>query len=54
MNFDEIDKKTYNMRGAKTDRSGWGKRQATLVLYIFADGRPELISTRLRDKVCLA
>jgi len=59
MNFDEtpipfeyIDKKTYNTRGAKTitaktDRSGWDKRQATLVLYIFADGvlriQPKLI-----------
>jgi hypothetical protein len=44
MNFDEtpipfeyIDKKTYNLKGAKTvtaktDRSGWDKRQATLIL----------------------
>jgi hypothetical protein len=54
MNFDEtpipfeyIDKKTYNMKGAKTvtaktDRSGWDKRQATLVLYIFANGIPRI------------
>jgi DDE superfamily endonuclease len=54
MNFDEtpipfeyIDKKTYNIQGAKTisaktDRSGWDKRQATLVLYIFADGVPRI------------
>ena len=38
---------TYNMRGAKTvnaktDRSGWDKWQATLVLYIFADGIPRI------------
>src|SRR6202046_5034535 len=62
MNFDEtpipfeyIDKKTYNMKGAKTitaktDHSGWDKRQATLVLYIFANGipriRPKLIFHR--------
>ena len=24
--------------GGKSDRSGWTKRQATLILYIFADG----------------
>jgi DDE superfamily endonuclease len=54
MNFDEtpipfeyIDSKTYNIQGAKTvtaktDRSGWDKRQATLILYIFADGVPRL------------
>jgi DDE superfamily endonuclease len=54
MNFDEtpisfeyIDKKTYNIQGAKTvtaktDRSGWDKRQATLILYIFADGVPRI------------
>jgi hypothetical protein len=34
---------TYEYKGSKTvsgktDRSGWGKRQATLCLYIFADG----------------
>jgi hypothetical protein len=54
MNFDEtpisfeyISKKTYNIQGAKivtakTNRSGWGKRQATLILYIFADGVPRI------------
>jgi DDE superfamily endonuclease len=54
MNFDEtpipfeyIDKKTYNIKGAKTitaktDQSGWDKWQATLVLYIFADGVPRI------------
>jgi hypothetical protein len=54
MNFDEtlipfeyIDKKTYNIQGAKTitaktDHSGWDKRQATLILYIFADGIPRI------------
>lgn len=35
---------------AKTDRSSWDKRQATLILYIFADGipriRPKLIFHR--------
>ena len=41
--FEYIDKKTYNIRGAKTvtaktDCSGWDKQQATLVLYIFANG----------------
>ena len=53
--FEYIDKKTYNMRDAKTvtaktDRSSWDKRQATLILYIFADGipriRPKLIFHR--------
>jgi hypothetical protein len=54
LNFDEtpipfeyIDQKTYNIRGAKTvtaktDCSGWDKRQATLILYIFADGIPRI------------
>ena len=54
MNFDEtpipfeyIDKKTYNTKGAKTitaktDCSSWDKQQATLVLYIFADGIPRI------------
>jgi hypothetical protein len=45
--FEYIDKKTYNIQGAKTvtaktDRSGWDKRQATLILYIFADGIPRI------------
>jgi hypothetical protein len=54
LNFDEtpipfeyIDSKTYNLSGSKTvtakiDRSDWDKRQATLVLYIFADGIPRI------------
>jgi hypothetical protein len=41
--FEYLDGHTYNCKGAKTVsvkalRSGWGKRQATLVLYIFAEG----------------
>jgi hypothetical protein len=41
--FEYIDQKTYNTKSmktvtAKTDRSGWDKRQASLILYIFADG----------------
>lgn len=54
LNFDEtpvpfefLDGYTYDLIGAKTvsvesKRSGWHKRQATLVLYIFADGVPRL------------
>ena len=57
MNLDEIplpfeflDGYTYDAIGtksvdAKTSRSGWGKRQATLILYIFADGEPRLQPT---------
>ena len=50
--FEYLDGHTYEICGAKTvsgksDRSGWGKRQATLILYIFADGiqriQPKLI-----------
>ena len=50
--FEYLDGHTYEICGAKTvsgksDRSGWGKRQATLMLYIFADGiqriQPKLI-----------
>ncbi|RPA97235.1 hypothetical protein L873DRAFT_1691456 [Choiromyces venosus 120613-1] len=50
--FEYLDGKTYNVAGSKTvtgktERSGWDKRQATLILYIFADGiariRPKLI-----------
>jgi hypothetical protein len=42
--FEYLDGYTYNQKGAKTvsvktDRSGWSKRQATLILYIFADGK---------------
>ncbi|KAJ3454068.1 hypothetical protein MRS44_018700 [Fusarium solani] len=49
--FEYLDGHTYELRGARTvdghsDRSGWGKRQATLVLYIFADG-----VTRLKPKI---
>jgi hypothetical protein len=54
MNFDEtpipfeyLDCHTYNLKGkktvsVKTDRSGWSKRQATLILYVFADGIPRI------------
>ena len=50
--FEFLDGYTYDICGSKTilgksDRSGWGKRQATLILYIFADGvqriKPKLI-----------
>lgn len=50
--FEFLDGYTYHLVGEKTvsgksDRSGWGKRQATLILYIFADGvariKPKLI-----------
>jgi hypothetical protein len=50
--FEFLDGCTWEIQGArtvagKTDRSGWNKRQATLVLYIFADGihrlKPKLI-----------
>jgi hypothetical protein len=45
--FEYLDLKTYNIRGAttvsvRTDRSRWDKRQATLILYIFADGVPRI------------
>ena len=41
--FEYLDGYSYDFKGAKTIttktiRSGWGKRQATLILYIFADG----------------
>lgn len=41
--FEYLDGHTYDFCGAKTvsgksDRSGWDKRQATVILYIFADG----------------
>ena len=41
--FEYLDGYTYDFCGARTvtgksDRSGWNKRQATLILYIFADG----------------
>ena len=50
--FEYLDGKTYAIKGSKTvsgktDRSGWDKRQATLILYIFADGvsriKPKII-----------
>lgn len=45
--FEYLDGRSYDFVGArtvsgKTDRSGWDKRQATLILYIFADGIPRL------------
>jgi len=41
--FEYLEGKTYDQRGAKTvwvkeSRSGWDKRQASLVLCVFADG----------------
>ena len=49
--FEYLEGFTYEVRGVKTvaaksDRSGWNKRQATLILYIFADG-----VQRLKPKV---
>jgi len=50
--FEYLDGYTYNLRGEKTiggksDRSGWNKRQATLILYVWGDGelriKPKLI-----------
>ncbi|KAJ3454583.1 hypothetical protein MRS44_013183 [Fusarium solani] len=48
--FEYLDGFTWEMRGAKSvpgksDRSGWNKRQATLILYIFADGKFRLRPT---------
>ena len=52
MPFEHLDGYTYDFVGShtvsgKSLRSSWGKRQATLVLYIFADGvkrlKPKLI-----------
>jgi len=45
--FEWLDGKTYELKGAKTvnmktEREGWTKRQATLILYIFADGIPRI------------
>jgi hypothetical protein len=45
--FEYSEGKTYNKRGEKTvtvhiARSGWDKRQVTLILYIFADGIPRI------------
>ena len=41
--FEFLEGYTYDFQGStsvrgKTARSGWGKRQATLILYVFADG----------------
>jgi hypothetical protein len=61
--FEYLDGYSYDLEGAKTvsgktDRSGWSKRQATLILYIFADGvcriPPKIIfhgavDTKIRD-----
>ncbi|RPA95474.1 hypothetical protein L873DRAFT_1845941 [Choiromyces venosus 120613-1] len=49
--FEYLDGKTYDLTGSKTvsgktEQSGWDKRQATLILYIFADG-----VARIRPKV---
>ena len=50
--FEFLAEYTYYLTGSKTIsgktlRSGWGKRQATLILYIFADGskpiKPKLL-----------
>lgn len=46
--FEFLDGYTYHICGektitGKTDRSGWGKRQATLILYIFANGIPRIL-----------
>jgi len=45
--FEYLDGKTYEIKGSrtvsgKTDGNGWDKRQATLILYIFADGIPRI------------
>jgi len=45
--FEYLQGKTYNILGAKTvwvkeSRSGWDKRQASLVLCVFADGIPRI------------
>lgn len=49
--FEYLDGYTYNSCGSRTvagrsSRSGWDKRQATLILYIFADG-----VTRLKPNI---
>jgi hypothetical protein len=45
--FEFLDGYTWDEKGGKTVaglslRSGWGKRQATLILYIFANGSKPL------------
>ncbi|GKT54194.1 pogo transposable element with krab domain-like [Colletotrichum tofieldiae] len=46
--FEYLDGSTWAVKGSRTvagksDRSGWSKRQATLILYIFADGVQRLL-----------
>ena len=46
--FEYLDGYTYDFVGKHTItgrslRSGWGKRQATLILYVFADGQKRLL-----------
>jgi len=50
--FDFLHRRTYEMKGSRTvwakqTKGGWDKRQATLILYVFADGlsriKPKLI-----------
>lgn len=50
--FEYFEGKTYDLKGshtisARTHRSGWDKRQATLILYIFADG----VGSRIKPKI---
>jgi hypothetical protein len=50
--FEFLDGCTYDNRGSKTvagktERNSWTKRQATLILYIFADGS----CTRIKAKI---
>ncbi|KAM4056555.1 SAP domain-containing protein [Hirsutella rhossiliensis] len=57
--FEYLDGYTYEQRGARTidgksDRSGWNKRQATLILYIFADGIQRLKPKLRQHKVVTA
>lgn len=45
--FEYLDGRTFDITGnktisVKTQQSGWDKRQATLILYIFADGIPRI------------
>lgn len=46
--FEYLNGRTYEMKGAKTvwakqTRGGWDKGQATLILYVFADGLPRIM-----------
>lgn len=45
--FEFLNGRTFEIKGAKTvwakqTRGGWDKRQATLILYVFADGLPRI------------